>query len=232
MSLKSFAVALCATVALSAFGGAHAATVVWTTWDGATADTRDPNGSIEGQAGAVGVSYDGEILQFLDDYPSWGPPGTFNGGDVDNAPPVSGGIIRMVGGGGDLANVNTITFSQAVLNPVFAIWSLGQLNRQASFVFDRPFSIQAGGPSNEYSGTSIIGVGNTVFGIEGNGVIRFTGPVTSISWTNPQEEDWYGFTVGYGSVVVPEPGTWALMIVGFGAAGAVLRRRRTLATAA
>jgi hypothetical protein len=28
------------------------------------------------------------------------------------------------------------------------------------------------------------------------------------------------------SAVVPEPGTWALMIVGFGGAGAILRRRR------
>ena len=30
---------------------------------------------------------------------------------------------------------------------------------------------------------------------------------------------------------VPEPGTWAMMIMGFGAAGALLRRRRTLALA-
>jgi hypothetical protein len=38
-------------------------------------------------------------------------------------------------------------------------------------------------------------------------------------------------TIGFFSVaqsaVVPEPGTWALMIVGFGAAGAALRRRRS-----
>jgi hypothetical protein len=29
--------------------------------------------------------------------------------------------------------------------------------------------------------------------------------------------------------VVPEPATWAMMIIGFGAAGSVLRRRRTVA---
>ena len=33
------------------------------------------------------------------------------------------------------------------------------------------------------------------------------------------------------SLAVPEPATWALMIMGFGGAGAMLRRRRTFATA-
>lgn len=37
--------------------------------------------------------------------------------------------------------------------------------------------------------------------------------------------------VGAGATVVPEPATWAMMIMGFGAAGAVLRRRRTMVLA-
>lgn len=41
-----------------------------------------------------------------------------------------------------------------------------------------------------------------------------------------------GFSATFSGAVVPEPGTWALMILGFGGAGAMLRRRRTmLATA-
>ncbi|WP_293379098.1 PEPxxWA-CTERM sorting domain-containing protein [Phenylobacterium sp. SCN 70-31] len=34
------------------------------------------------------------------------------------------------------------------------------------------------------------------------------------------------------AAAVPEPGAWALMILGFGAAGAALRRRRGLALSA
>jgi hypothetical protein len=36
----------------------------------------------------------------------------------------------------------------------------------------------------------------------------------------------YSDDLGSGTGVIPEPGTWALMIMGFGGAGAMLRRRR------
>jgi len=38
-----------------------------------------------------------------------------------------------------------------------------------------------------------------------------------------------GFTAEVSAATVPEPATWALMIAGFGGAGAMLRRRRTTA---
>jgi hypothetical protein len=48
---------------------------------------------------------------------------------------------------------------------------------------------------------------------------------------NPDSLDiWYVRDVN-GSGAVPEPATWALMIGGFGMAGAALRRRRTMAAA-
>jgi hypothetical protein len=39
-----------------------------------------------------------------------------------------------------------------------------------------------------------------------------------------------GFVIGGVPAGVPEPATWALMIMGFGAAGAMVRRKRALAT--
>jgi len=39
----------------------------------------------------------------------------------------------------------------------------------------------------------------------------------------------FGAAIDNVSVAVPEPGTWALMIMGFGGAGAMLRRRRLVA---
>jgi hypothetical protein len=51
--------------------------------------------------------------------------------------------------------------------------------------------------------------GVTVSGIEGNGSIQFLGTYSSLSWTNPQYEDYYGFNVGVVSVV-PEPSAMVL----------------------
>ncbi len=48
--------------------------------------------------------------------------------------------------------LSTITFSQAVLNPVLAIWSLGQPGLLAQYVFGQSFTIQSGGPNAEYGG--------------------------------------------------------------------------------
>jgi len=51
--------------------------------------------------------------------------------------------------------------------------------------------------------------------------------VSSITFTST--EDAFEFDGLAGSLAVPEPGTWALMIMGFGGAGAMLRRRKMAA---
>jgi len=219
MKLQGFAAAAAMVFAAAAAQGAQAATIDWTQWG----PFNTAGGTASGTAGGVGVSFSGEVENLFTGYPSWGPAGSYVGGTVSNAPPAAGGIVQQFGGNG--AVINTITFSQAETNPVIAIWSLGQGGINASYNFiNAPFTIEAGGPSNEYGGASITASGDTVFGSEGNGVIQFQGTFNSISWTNPTFENWYGFTVGVDAV--PEPASWAMMLVGVGAIGAAMRRSR------
>ena len=216
----------CAAVALSTFAAAlpaAAGPIDWASWSGISKNVIGGAASAAFGASGITATYSGEVQDFFSNYPSYGPTGTFNGGAIGNAPPSANGIIQIFGGAN--SGVNTLTFSQAVLNPVMAIWSLGQGGINAQFAFNTAFTIESGGPSAEYGGASITSAGNTVFGSEGNGTIQFAGSVTSISWTNPVTENWYGFTVGTSVQAIPEPETYALMLAGLAAIGFVARRR-------
>ena len=67
--------------------------------------------------------------------------------------------------------------------------------------------------------------GNTIGAGKAHSIIRFTGPVSSLTLRSVNGEFWSGLTFGYGSIV-PEPATWAMLIAGFGLVGAMRRRRR------
>ena len=209
--------------ALAVSGLANAATIDWNSWSTNSA------GSISTTSGPISVTYSGEMSGYYTNYPSWTPSGTFADGTVvANAPTGSNGIIRLLGGGGAGAVVDTITFSQAVVNPVFSIWSLGQGGDTASFNFIGATPIfVAGGGSAEYGGSSITVSGNYVMGTEGDGTVQFIGTYTSLSWTNPVAENWYGFNVGVAGVasVVPEPGSMGMLLAGLTLTGLAIRRR-------
>ncbi len=212
-----------AAAALAASGLGHAATIDWNTWSSNSA------GSISTASGPISVTYSGEMSGQYADYPSWGPSATFADGTiVANAPVAANGIVRLIGGGGGAAVVDTVTFSQAVVNPVFSIWSLGQGGDTASFHFIGATPVfVAGGPGAEYGGSSITVSGNDVLGTEGDGTVQFIGTFTSLSWTNPVAEDWYGFDVGVAGVAaaVPEPGSMGMLVAGLTLTGLAIRRR-------
>ena len=215
-----------AVVALLAATSSNAATISWNTWTSATPG--QTTGTANGTAGAVGVSYLGEVQQLRTDV-TWNPASTFSGGTVGNGPVQANNSIRIIGGTG--TGTNTITFSSAVTNPVLAIWSLGQPGTTANFTFNvapAALSLQAGGPSVEYAGGPLTLLGNVVSGNEANGVVQFAGTYSSISWTNPNAEDWYAFNVGS---AVPEASSWAMLIVGFGMVGVAARRRKAVISA-
>jgi hypothetical protein len=204
-------------LALAAGGVAHAATIDWNQWDANT------HGTIATGAGSVDVGFSGETGSgWYASYPSWSPAGTWaDGAIVANAP--TGGIVRLIGGNASV--VDTITFSRPVVDPVLALWSVGQGGDTVSFDFNATPVLVAGGPSAEYGGSSIWVAGNSAYGTEGNGTVQFKGTFTSLSWVNPTAENWYGFNVGV-AAAVPEPGSFALMLAGLALAGVAVRRRK------
>jgi len=167
------------------------ASTVWTTWSKATIGT--PGGA-SGTLNGVEVKYDGEVLNYnttgtADIWSS--PASSFIGGTSTASPSTPNDAIYLKGTPG----TNTITFSTPVVNPVFAIWSLGSDGTEgASFTFNATPTFEAGGP-DEFGGSAITVKGKVVSGREGSGVVQFTGTFSSISWTDTPE-NYYAFTIG------------------------------------
>src|SRR5260370_26543307 len=106
---------------------AHADTIAWTNWSSATSGNP---GSAAGTIGSINVSYSGQTSG-LTNVPSWTPASTFTGGVVGNAPPHTPTIQLQ----GASAITQTVTFSSTVVDPIFAIWSLGPPANTPSFHF-------------------------------------------------------------------------------------------------
>ncbi len=198
----------CFAILLLCASSLHAAPVDWNYWGSSQ------GGQIFSGNDVINVTYSSaDYHDVIYGTPSWAPTSTWADGTIlDNGMDQYHNVIMLFGGS---QTVNTLSFSQAVIDPVIAIWSLGSVVQgPASFVFTgyNP-QLVVGGPSSEYGGSPLSLSGVTVSGVEGNGSVQFIGNYTSISWTNPQFEDFYGFNVGILGVV-PEPSSYLLAALG------------------
>jgi len=243
MGQKVLIVTLMCLVAtgVAAKGHADAGDISWTNWSSVNSSTKTAQGSILFSDGTtVGVSYTGDIIGSWVD---WNEPRYattyIQSGVVNNAPPNQYVGINL--GGGTTGIVDTITFSEPVLNPVFAIMSLGFANVNAmpgsqystvgtyTFTDAEPFTIVNQGPG--YWGQDVYQLtqsGNELIGYEGNGLIQFSGTFSSITWTSSTGYpfDTSILTLGAPAAGSPVPAPAAFLLLGPGLAGLVALRRR------
>ncbi len=222
LTLPKFAIGAAIAAATLAAGGAHAFTTV--SWADLTSDTPTTvSGTITATSGTVGVTFSGSYLfdqlnNTGTDY--WVDLGYTEG--LVNRPPTVDLIALNVG------DLKTVTFSKAVTDPylAFTSWNGNHVS------FSAPFTIISQGCGYWGCGTFAPFGGSTGFDGSGevHGVLQFHGTFTSLSFTDTTE-NWHGFTVGIGDVAVPEPASWAMMLVGFGLVGLAARRRSALVTA-
>jgi len=214
-------------LALASVAPASADTVYWTDWTSASAAAGTVSGTLTSGSDTISVGYSGgySFAQTSGGTNYWSPSTPYLSSTVSNAPPASDIIALGTGG------TATITFSQAVVDPLIALvsWNGNTVD------FNDPIQFLSYGTGYFGSGTPIVnGAGDGFYGSgEVHGVLRVIGTYTSISFTHTSEY-WHGFTVGIVGVAppdggggsVPEPVSLALLGVGFGALALARRRRK------
>jgi hypothetical protein len=189
--------------------------------------TSSTSSSVTGTIGSTTVTYSSTDLSFaqLSGNSPWGgylPASTWMSSLVGNPPP-NAQIIGIQG----TSATHTITFSQPVSNVIMDLVSLGAPGNGTQYAFTSPFTILNIGPSNQYGGgtNTLQQSGNTLTGNEGDGIILFAGPLTSITWTGANPEFWNGFTIAVDStqtpLPTPLPSTAMLMLLGLAAVGGI-----------
>ncbi|MDR2092861.1 MAG: PEP-CTERM sorting domain-containing protein [Azoarcus sp.] len=226
MKIPRLLTALLVTTFPAFVSGVHAAPVAWTDWTNANIAAGQASGSLTVDETDVIVtlssttSFANASTTVNGDSSYWSYPDTYVSNAVDNAP--FGDLISLSQGG-----TVTITFSQTVRDPILALISWN--DNHVKFAEGTQIEYLSAGRGHYGTGsfknqteTSFDGVG------ELHGTIRLLGDYDTISFTHTTEH-WHGFTLGVqGVALVPEPGTYAMLLAGLGLMGFMARRQRKM----
>lgn len=253
--MKKILTVSCAFLILSST--ASAATIAWTDWQtSSTANGFTAQGTITTSTSTVDVTYNNPrgvgfyYTGAVGETDYWQNRG---GGRDDSISPYTSNFVENSPTGTDIialrhAGAQTLTFSEAIANPVFSYVSLNG----NGYAFDQDFEIlSVGGVDGNASGywgggtsyKQVVDLGGGIFEYqllgtgEPHGTLRFTGAFATVTWRSLSNEYWNGFTVGVEGTaaeifpdpdpsVVPEPTTMLLFGAGIAGLAAVGRRRK------
>ncbi|MBW3583932.1 MAG: thrombospondin type 3 repeat-containing protein [Euryarchaeota archaeon] len=198
------------TVATSSDNFVH-----WTDWvSGSATDGYTAKGVITTDTATVNVTYNNpQGIAFLQT--SGGTDYWVNSGGQrkPETSPYTSAAVENIPTGADIVGLNkagsqTLTFSEAIANPVFSYVSLNG----NGYAFDRDFEILSFGHSSDGNdcgywgcGTSykeVVDNGDGTFAYrllgtgEPHGTLRFLGAFATVTWRSMSNEHWNGFTVG------------------------------------